>query len=132
MELKYAHLADYAAPGNAGKPIIVGVFDAINTQNLEAIGMPICYLIGAFTARLSEGSEHTLLVKLVDADGNEVLNSELPLKFSPTPRRELSSNFVLALFGVPLPHTGEYAFDLFVDQQLKGSVPFFVHDPQNR
>lgn len=126
MELKYAHLADYATRGLGGKPVIIGIFDNVMVPTGNAIGLPICYLIGAFIAHLSEGSRHKLRAALTDEDGAEVMTGELDLEFSPTPQRTLEAVFSIGILGLPLPHMGAYEFNLFVDGTRLGSVSIYV------
>jgi hypothetical protein len=40
MELKYAHLADYASAGEHGKMLIVGIFDTVKAGPQRPIGVP--------------------------------------------------------------------------------------------
>jgi hypothetical protein len=126
VELVYAHLADYAATGDRGKLTIVGIFEAIQATAQRPIVPPPFFIVGTFRAHLPEGTEHKLEVRLVDADGKQVLNGEMPLKFFVNSRKQLEATFTIGLFGVNIPDTGDYAFHLFVDGQHKGLLPFYV------
>jgi hypothetical protein len=69
MQLRFAHLADYAAQDPAGKLTLVGVFDIVWDQLQERpIPFPPCYLAGGITGSLADGTDHHLEIRFVDAD----------------------------------------------------------------
>lgn len=126
MELKFVHLADYAAPGDKGKMIIVGIFDRLGAGPERPIVMPPFHIVGAFRAHVPEGTEHGLEIRMVNQDGVEIFKGQLPLRFVLTPLRTLEANFTIGVVGLALPDVGEYAFHLFVDNVHKGFIPFSV------
>ena len=98
MELRFAHLADYAAADAAGKLTIVGTFDIVWDQlKTRPIPFPPCYLVASFAANLAEGTEHDLEIALVDADEKPVMDRiQGKLQFRPFgPGYPLRSNLLI-------------------------------------
>lgn len=126
MELKFAHLADYATTGDKGKLVIIGIFDLIGAGSQRPIVPPPFYLVGSFRAYLTEGTEHELEIRLVNADGADVIRGSMHLRFVPTGQQTVEANFVAGMLGLSLPEEGDYAFHLLVDHQHKGIVSFRV------
>jgi hypothetical protein len=68
MDLRFAHLADYAAADSSGKITLIGIFDLVwDRMNARPVFCPPCYLVASFAASLVERSGHDLEIRLVDA-----------------------------------------------------------------
>ena len=127
--LKYAHLADYAAPGHLGKLTLVGIFDRIYGQRHQgAIPFPQFFLVAVFEASLVEGSDHRIAVKIVTADehptGFEVGGT---LRFATTGEGQPLSAVLLLGFGpgvVSVPELGDYSFVFEIDGRRLGGLSF--------
>ncbi|MDP9201738.1 MAG: hypothetical protein M3P26_07375 [Gemmatimonadota bacterium] len=126
MELRFAHLADYATAGERGKLTIVGIFEVVGASPQRPIPLPPFHLVGSFQAHLPEGSDHELEIRVVNADGGELARATIPMKFSPTLQKRLEAPFAIGMVGMNVPDVGDYAFHLFVDGQHRGAVPLQV------
>lgn len=132
MKLDFGFLADYASPGHNNKLTIIGVFELVHDMLGQVpIPLPPCYLVARFSASVVEGSSHHLRMRVMDADGNEILPpGEVELTFQPQgPGRQMLANFAAALFGARVPARGDYHISLFVDGSHVGDVPFYVVAP---
>lgn len=134
MELRFAHLADYAAADSSGKVTLVGIFDLVwDLTKVRPVPFPPCYLVASFAASLAEGSAHHLEIKLVDADEHSVLPAlTTELHFGATgPGNPLRAQVVMG-FGpgtLRVPELGDYAFTFLVDGVSQGRVPVSVREP---
>jgi len=134
MELRFAHLADYAAADSSGKVTLVGIFDLVwDRMSARPIPFPPCYLVANFAASLSEGSAHHLQIKLVDADERPVLPPlAADLHFGASgPGNPLRAQ-VLMGFGpgaLQVPEPGDYTFVFSIDGAPLGRVPVSVREP---
>lgn len=134
MQLRFAHLADYAAADAAGKLTIVGVFDIVWDQLKERpIPFPPCYLVAAFASSLIEGAEHDLEIRFADADETPVIDTiKAKLQLQPFgPGYPLRAQ-VLIGFGpgaLKVPDLGDYHFRFFVDGNEIGDIPVSVLEP---
>jgi len=78
------------------------------------------------------GQERNLTVRLLDADGKELMRFESKAKI-PTPdggqRAEIDG--IIKINEVVFPEPGRYQFSLFVDKDVKGTLPIdLVQIPQ--
>lgn len=134
MELRFAHLADYAAGDAAGKLTIVGIFDIVFDQaKTRPIAFPPCYLIANFASSVAEGSVHRLEVRLVDADENNVVDPiKAELTFRPFGPGYPQRAVFLAAFApetVKVPILGDYHFVFLIDGAEVGRVSVSVLEP---
>lgn len=134
MQLKFAHLADYAAQDSAGKLTLVGVFDIVwDRMNERPIPFPPCYLAAGITASLADGTDHDLEIRFVDADEKPLIESfRGKLKLQPFgPGFPLRAN-VLIGFGpsaLRVPEPGDYHFRFLIDDYEVGELPVSVLVP---
>jgi hypothetical protein len=134
MELRFAHLADYAAADASGKLTIVGTFDLVFDRLKEVpIVFPPCHLIAVFAASVSEGSRHRLRVRFADSDEQDIIEPiETDTAFNPTgPGYPMKAAF-LAHFGpetLKVPHLGDYHFSFIMDGAELGRVAVTVLEP---
>jgi len=131
MNLKFAHLADYAAPDARGKLTIVGSFDIVfDALKKRPIPFPPCYLVASFAASLSEGTDHEFEIRFVDADEAPVTESiRGKMQMRPFgPGYPLRANVVLG-FGpeaLSVPELGDYRFVFLVDGTPVGDLAVSV------
>jgi uncharacterized protein DUF6941 len=134
MHLKFAHLADYAAPDSRGKLTIVGSFDIVfDAMKTRPIPFPPCYLVASFAASLSEGTDHEFEIRFVDADEHAVRESfRGSMHLRPFgPGYPLRANVVLG-FGpeaLTVPELGDYRFVFLVDGAPIGDLAVSVIEP---
>src|SRR5574338_1586130 len=117
MQMRYGMMADYHAPGDRGKQVIVGVWDTVFVANPEQkIVLPHCFLVARLDAGAIEGSEHLIEIRLVDGDGEPVITDppKVPVKFRARgPDYPLSGTLSIELAGIELPGLGDYQFEFF-------------------
>lgn len=133
VELRFGLLADFAANGAGNKLTIVHVFNRWNPQP-EKIGQPIGagVLVVYLDCSLADGATHSLTVRIVDEDEEELPTKiqvdDLP--FSPAgPGLPLSVQLLINLAPIPMPNYGDYKFELVVDSAVVGRVTFYVLKP---
>lgn len=135
MELRFAHLADYATvdSGN-GKLTLVGVFDVVwDMLQQRPIPFPLCFLVASFSASIAQGTEHQLEIELVDADEKAVHRSHpLPILFRPYgPGYPLRAQLAVPIppGAISVPELGDYRFRFLIDGSEVGDLPVLVIEP---
>lgn len=134
MELRFAHLADYAAGDASGKLTVVGIFDLVyDHAKVRPIVFPPCYVIASFAASIAEGSAHKLRVRFLNADEVDIVEPiETDLSFKPAGPGYPQRAVFLAGFGpetLKVPDLGDYHFAFIVDGQEVGRVPVAALSP---
>jgi hypothetical protein len=134
MELRFAHLADYASADASGKITIVGIFDLVYDRlKARPIPFPPCYLAATFASSVAEGSAHRLELRFADADEKDIIDPvTADLHFRPFgPGYPQKSAFIVG-FGadsLKVPHLGDYHFSFIIDGVERGRVAVTVLDP---
>lgn len=128
IEIKYAHLADYAGLGANGKPIVVGIFENIfaRVKTDEGYPVPLSYLLVAMTGSITDAGHHRVEFHLMDSDGEPVWSPIVfdDIEFRPSGAgRPLSAIAATILVGMHLPVIGDYEFVVRVDDRRLGVVP---------
>lgn len=133
MELVTFLAADYANIAQGGKLNVMGIFRNIYAPVFPAMH-PTMFLVIILGAELGEfGEDRTMTIKLMDADGKEMLKLTNPLKV-PNMKGGLRPeiNAILALNGIVFPSPGRYQFSLQVDKDVKGSLSLDVILSENK
>jgi hypothetical protein len=128
MDFRFGHLCDYAGVGNAGKLILVGLFDSVFTATLDGpVAIPRSFLVFRLECGVAEGAQHAVAIRLIDEDGEEMMSlpSAEARFFISAPGRPLTAN-VIAELDIAVPHIGDYTFEIVVDGRRLGEVPFYV------
>ena len=134
MDLRFAHLTDYASADASGKLIVVGVFDFIwDNLKQRPIPFPPCHLVASFSGSVAEGSQHQVEIQFVDADEKPVLPAlRAALLFKPFgPGFPLRAQLILA-FGpgvLHVPELGDYHFRFLVDGRELGQLQVSALEP---
>jgi hypothetical protein len=127
MELVTILAADYANVAQGGKLNVMGIF-----RNIYATSFPAQHasmvLIVKLAAELGEfGDERTLTIKLMDADGKELMRYTNPIQIPhPAGGQRPEVNAILAMNGIVFPAPGRYQFSVLVDKDVKGSLSLDV------
>jgi uncharacterized protein DUF6941 len=133
MVLKFAHLADYAAADVSGKLTIVGQFGIVYDQlKARPIQFPPFYIVAAFQAHVTEGTEHQVRIHFVNSDGQPVMAPfEGPLKFAPSGKgKPLQAHLIVGFgLGFSVPDLGDYEFRFVVDGRDVGELSVAVVEP---
>ena len=119
--------ADYANVAQGAKINVMGIFRAIYATNFPA-RHPSMFLVLKFGADIGEyGDERTLVIKLHNPDGREIMKHEQPMKI-PMPQggQRPEMNFLLQINDIVFPSPGIYQFSIHVDKDLKGDLALDV------
>jgi len=124
MEVKLAVLADYSNISREGKLNLLGIFDIIRARSFPAVH-PNMQLVVTFEAPPSEaGTNKNVQVRLMDADGKQILEVGTHLKLpQPAHGEVIKSNHILNLNNVAFENPGDYAFCILINGEEKRSVP---------
>ncbi len=126
MEIDLAVVADAANVSQEGKLNILGVFDTIWARELPFRHASMVFVLRA-RADFTEQGQHQLEVRLIDADGGQLFKAEGPLVVpGGVPGRALKPHVILGLAGVNFQKSGDYSFEVIVDDQHLKSVPLYV------
>ena len=128
MKVTFAHICDYASVSREGKLSTMGIFDRIQVAAVPA-SHPLFYLAFELEMRLAElGVPFKMGIKLVDADGNKMLETEGEMQIDATiaGAEVVRIPQLVAFGGMPLPRLGRYRFDIFVNGDHKHAATFDV------
>ena len=127
MKVEIFTLCDAATNDAGGKLNILGSFDRLMARQ-EPISHPQCALAIKLRFERVEEGQKRLRIALVDSDGKSVMptiDAATQVNFtdeSPT----ATASVVLNIQQLKLPHFGEYAIHLAVDERHEASIPLFV------
>jgi hypothetical protein len=128
MRVDLAVLADYATTTHDQKLVIVGVFDTILVTELPAahrslhLALRVCF-------GPADSGPHTLVVRLVDPDGHEVipaLQAGFSIEVPTDSDAEDALQMVLEIGNVPFASAGPHAVDILVDGRYEDTVPLRI------
>lgn len=130
MQVGFALLAEHVTESRDGKLSLIGIFDEIRS-GFVPVSFPRIFAAIRLEARVSEGTEHTVQLVIVDEDGHEVVNKSpsFPVRLVPRgPAAPMSAEIITELVGVNFSRFGDYEFNVFVDREAVplASVPFSV------
>ncbi len=123
MNLDFAVLADYALIDQHGKLSIIGIFQHVWVTSFPTVNART-HLVLRVKGRRTEIGNHSIRIRFVDAEGQELLGGEGTVQFGEPVAgvTELEAGAVL-VFDIPLPMAGQYAFEISLDGQLSTRVP---------
>jgi hypothetical protein len=126
VNVHLALVCDHAIIDQHGKLSVLGIFDRIWVERFPAIH-PRLHLVLRLKGRRTEIGDHSVLIQLVDAQGQEILRGEGNVAIGEPPAGvvEIEAAAVLA-FDVPLEKPGVYTFEIAVDGAHAASVPVTV------
>jgi hypothetical protein len=127
MELLTILAADYANIAQGGKLNVMGIFRNIYATNFPArhLSMTLVIKLGADLGEF--GQERQLAIKLLDADGKELMRFESKAKVpTPTGGQRPEIDAIIQINEIVFPAPGRYQFTVFVDKDWKGSLPIDV------
>ena len=131
MKVTLALLADYANVSGDGKLNIMGIFDTIFVDRLPAMH-PQMQLIMRLEANPAEaGSKKKLEIKLMTADGRQVLSVAAEMGFelkdpSKPIGETMRADHIITLGNIRFDAPGDYQFAILVNDDEKCSVPVKV------
>ncbi len=125
MDVTLAALADSANVSQEGKLNILGEFNQINASTLPALHPAMSLVLRLEAGPVEYGQEKQLEIKLLDADGNSVLDVGTAKVRVPNagPGKRARIVTVLNIQNTVLPSYGDYAFVVLVNGDEKATVP---------
>ncbi len=126
MDLEIFTICDYAQE-MAGKLVIVGVFDTINTMKLPA-NHPTMAIAARMRFEPAESGQHSFRVSMLDPERENVippLNGDVNVQI-PSGADSGSANLVLGLAGVQFKFFGKHVITLALDDEEIKTVPFYI------
>jgi hypothetical protein len=126
MELDFAVVADAANVSQEGKLNILGIFDTIWGREFPVRHASMVFVLRV-KADFTDQGDHTLEVRLIDADGKQLFRAEGPMQVpSGAPGRPVKPHVILGLSGVSFAVAGDYSFEVIIDGHHLRSVPLHV------
>lgn len=128
MEVKLAVLADAANISKEGKLNVLGVFTQVNATTFPLVWPSMALVIGV-EGDVSEAEEtHQLTVRIVDEDGNQMVELEgtLGLRKPPDMALPATGGIILNLRGTQFDKAGIYTFDILIDGRYEDAIPLHV------
>lgn len=132
MEIRFAHLCDYANASSDGKLSVMGIFNNINVAQVPA-KHPRMYLAFQIDVSSAEiGRDMVVEIHCVDADGNGVFKMQGRGKFDshdaggPRAGRRAQINQVLTIDNVEFKRTDAHEINIFLNNSLATTVTFTV------
>jgi hypothetical protein len=128
VKLQLALICDAANISREGKLNILGVFSALRARQFPCVHPSLTLVVG-LEATYTERGEHAIDIRLVDADGVELLKLDGQVNIqTERPGRPIFTQAVLQLNNIAFPHPGTYSVDILVDRRHERSVPLEVHE----
>jgi hypothetical protein len=126
VQIEVFSLCDAATTGG-GKLNMLGAFDTLWVSKVPAVH-PHCTVALRVRFHSSEGGEHNVSVKFIDADGKHIIpatNGVINIDYSGG-QKSSSANLILNIQGLKVEKFGEYSIDLAVSGKNMASLPLFV------
>ena len=129
MQVNLLVLCDAANVSREGKLNILGEFDSIHASAFP-LTYPTMVLVLRMEAHPTESGDHRLKLRLLDADGQDVvppLEGEFSTGFPPfagVPVR--TAPIILQMHGVRFARPGHCSFELLVDGHHLRSLPLHI------
>jgi len=128
MEIPFAVLADSANISEGGKLNVLGIFDRITASSFPTLH-PHMQLVVTFEAdQIEVGQQKPVEIRLSDGDGNQMfsITGTLAIPRSKEQGYPIRINQIFPLSGVVFMKSGDYQFDIFVNNEPKKRVAFAV------
>ncbi|MBI5054129.1 MAG: hypothetical protein HZC38_19235 [Chloroflexi bacterium] len=128
MKLVLFLVADYANVTGDGKLNVMGIFGEIYAHNFPARHSAM-HIVVKLMGELGEyGQKRGLTVKLLDPDGNPVidLSGEIDVPM-PKDGRKSEVNAIMGVRDIIFPKPGPYQFVVLVDKDHKGELTVYLN-----
>ncbi|MBU0547729.1 MAG: hypothetical protein KJ710_07230 [Candidatus Omnitrophica bacterium] len=128
MKVLVAAIADHAWVEN-GCLSLCRTFDSINVDKFPYVIPRMSVALRLLINRLEVG-EHKLSISLADADGHNLMNSDIKINFQLPQSLVPEASFSFALNGqnVVFQKPGDYMVNILVDGRVEASVPLYVRE----
>lgn len=127
MNLEFAFLCD-TAQESGGKIHALGIgFDTIGTQQVPVVH-PMLTVVAQVRYTMAEAGQKSLAIRLIDADGRNVVNPiDGTIAFpDPSGRPASIARLIIALGGVNFTSFGDYAVHIAINGTEIASLPLSV------
>ena len=127
MDIQVATLCDAANDYN-GKLCVLGTFDTIGSRSLPVVHQN-CVLALRICFRAVDEGEHDLAIRIIDADGEDVINPLPPVKFDirlPQEVEFVTRNMIIHFQALQFSKAGTFSLDIAVDDDSLVSIPLRV------
>lgn len=130
MNLDFAFLCD-SAQESGGKVHALGIgIDTINAAQVP-VTHPLLTVVVQLRYSVAEAGDKSLAVRLIDADGREVVNAVGGTIAFPTPEgaRTNTARLIVAFGGVNFAAYGDYAVHVAINGAEVADLPVAVRPP---
>ena len=127
MDIQVATLCDAANDYN-GKLCVLGTFDTIGSRSLPVVHQN-CVLALRICFRAVDEGEHDLAIRIIDADGEDVINPLPPVKFDirlPQEVEFVTRNMIIHFQALQFSKAGTFSLEIAVDDDSLVSIPLRV------
>jgi hypothetical protein len=127
MDIQVATLCDAANDYN-GKLCVLGTFDTIGSRSLPVVHQN-CVLAMRICFRAVDEGEHDLAIRIIDADGEDVINPLPPVKFDIRLPQEVdfvTRNMIIHFQALQFSKAGTFSLEIAVDDDSLVSIPLRV------
>ena len=124
MEIEIFTLADFAQDSHS-KLTIVGTFDSIFSKQFPFFH-PACAVATRLRFSEKETGDHTFRLRLIDADGKEIIQPIEGNIAIPATGRVTSINVVANFAQLKFDRPGRYSFELYIDGEWKSGLPLYL------
>jgi hypothetical protein len=118
-----------AATDQQGKLNVLGAFDTIWAKNVPTMHPACAIAVRIRFEKIEEGS-HPIRIHIIDEDGKSI-GPNLQGNINVNVGDDMDSgiaNIVLNIQRLKLEKYGQYRIDIAIDNQIKGSLPFYVRE----
>ncbi|MFN2432898.1 MAG: hypothetical protein ABR599_08835 [Gemmatimonadota bacterium] len=128
MKVPLAVLCDAANVSREGKLNILGIFSALRAIQFPH-SHPSLTLVVGLEATYTERGDHSIDIRLVDADGSELLKLDGRAHFqSDRAGHPIFTQAILTLNNLTFPRAGTYTVDILVDRRHERSLLLEVQE----
>jgi hypothetical protein len=130
MVLDFAFICDYAESGNKISALGIG-FDTIYASQVPCVH-PNFHLVAQFRASVAEAGDKEITLRLIDADGKDViepLSGTVNIPPPPPGGVESTGRLVVGFGGIQFPKYSQYALHVVVQGNEMIRVPLRVAQP---
>ena len=127
METEIFTLCDFAQD-NSGKLTVVGTFDGIHAKQFPFV-QPAFYVALRLRFSVKETGEHEIKLRLIDAEGKEVIKpiqGQLNIN-APNNGQYSAINMVFNFSQMKFEKPGRYSFELYMDDNWTSGLPLFIN-----
>lgn len=122
-----------AATDQHGKLNILGAFDTLFAEQVPVVH-PACAVAARIRFEGIEQGSHSIRICVIDEDGKSI-GPKLEGNMNVSIRDDVDStatNIIMNIQGLKFEKHGQYRIDLAIDNQIEGSLPFYVREVPNR